>query len=550
MGRGHIGLVVGSVEVSSVGDSYGEEVDMRWKAVNLYQGALWEFFRSYRVALTLLRAGELLFILIRRIFIRHTVAMITRGDTSLLRKSLEELGPTFIKFGQLMSMRPEIPPSIREDLQSIQESVNPMDFKVVRKLLQKEIDAMASSMGKPGSQSVEDVFSQIDEKPIAAASLGQVHRAVLRKEQEEVALKVQRPNLQGIIEMDILIIDTLVFLIKNLLPQLRKKTDLALFTHSFGDNLRREVDFFLEGKNTEKMGGMVAMHPMYSKYIKIANVNWDYTTSKLLVMEFIRDYHRFDSPKGTEILERVKIPELSLDRPYHLLWVTGFFLAEHMMYHGNIYADPHFGNIYFMEDGRLFICDFGMMEFYTQEQRDYMYDFFSAMVFHRSPSMTVESLMRVHLGKPEDVNKAGMLEMISNVMSRRVALSDPSAGASIEARFPGTISIITECLYVLSKYGLVLPTWFCMFFKLLLYVEEIAVTFIPDIDLATWLLPPLKAGMKDKIARGMEPLNATNAVDSFRGLVVPTTGPLVADQLAKLVVERSMNGCREIPQLV
>jgi predicted unusual protein kinase regulating ubiquinone biosynthesis (AarF/ABC1/UbiB family) len=282
---------------------------------------------------------------------------------SVLRGLFTEQGPAFIKFGQIMSMREELPATIKKELQLLQDKLPPMGPKEVKRRLEREL-------GKP----VEAVFEWVDYTPIAAGSLAQVHKAKLRKEQEEVALKIRRPYLEGIVTLDIIIICDIVIGLQNrLLPLFRKSTDTRLFTSSYRQSLEQEIDLVLEARYQESYRKYVMNHPIYRQSNYIARVYPEYTTTKLIVMELVKDYHRLDrlldelTPEQLLEFATTKIDGYPPDLPLQLVFSQVALCMEGMCHWGLSHGDFHLGNLYALppeeagENWRIFICDFGMM---------------------------------------------------------------------------------------------------------------------------------------------------------------------------------------------
>ena len=515
---------------------------MRLSAVVLYQRALWEYSRTYRWILVLMRCVELLFVTTRFIFLRVPLGLLRNmllgeksgpfgGESitriSILRHLLEEFGPTFVKLGQIMSMRPEIPKSMRDDLQKIQERVRPFSYKDVRKVIEKEL-------GKP----VEEVFSHVDEKPIAAASLAQVHRAKLRKEGDEVALKVQRPYLDGTVAIDVFIINTLFAIIWRLSGELRKKSDVSVFTISFSEHLVTETDFFLEGVYQEKMQELVMADPRHRKYIKIAGIYWDYTSGKLLTMELVKNYHRMDSEKGREIIRSVKLPEFSPERQAHLLWAGLMFFADQLLKWGFLQGDPHWGNVYVTEEGQLFVCDFGMVDILQDEDLDNVLDVVVSLIWYISPEKCASALLAMHKGSRENVRYDEAVAEIRHRLNKRVVRHAGEENPVIRVKTgEKSLSVITECLYALAVFGFSLPDTFWLWFKTLLYLEEWSMLEIPDCNLNDFILPLAKERMKCRILKQLQPLDITNIMDTLEEIAEPLRDTGVA-QLIENVTER------------
>jgi predicted unusual protein kinase regulating ubiquinone biosynthesis (AarF/ABC1/UbiB family) len=308
-----------------------------------------------------------------------------------LRGLYTDMGPAFIKFGQIMSMREEIPPTIRKEFALLQDKLPAMSPDQVRKLLEKEL-------GKP----VEAVFEYVEWTPIAAASLSQVHKAKLRIEQEEVALKIRRPYLEGIVTLDAIIIcDIMVGLVNLMLPLFHKANDTRLFTSSYRESLEEEIDLVLEARSQEKYRTLLMRHPIYRHTNHVARVYPEYTTTKLIVMELVKNYHRLDrlmdelTPEQLLEFATTKVEGYPQDLALQLVFAQIAIALQAQTHWGFSHGDFHLGNLYALEpqtegdNWRIFICDFGMMIDMPENDRMLMMQCFVDMSYYRGGSITI-----------------------------------------------------------------------------------------------------------------------------------------------------------------
>ncbi|NES21315.1 MAG: AarF/ABC1/UbiB kinase family protein [Symploca sp. SIO3E6] len=253
-----------------------------------------------------------------------------------LREVLTRLGPTFIKVGQALSTRPDL---IRQDflaeLIKLQDQLPPFDNAIAFSIIEREL-------GRP----LEELYSKISPHPVAAASLGQVYRAVLHTG-EEVAVKVQRPNLLPVITLDLYLMRWAATWLSAWLP-LNLGHDLTLIVDEFGTKLFEEVDYINEGRNAEKFASNFSDDPT----VKVPLIYWRYSTLHVLTLEWINGFKLTDTAKiraaGLEVDDLIKIGVISGLRQ----------LLEHGFFH----ADPHPGNLFALPDGRMAYIDFGMMD--------------------------------------------------------------------------------------------------------------------------------------------------------------------------------------------
>ena len=314
----------------------------------------------------------------------------------VLRGLFTDLGPTFIKLAQILSMRPEVPPFVREDLQLIQDCLPAMKPKLVKNIIETEMNKLGKT--------TEEVFEWIDLKPIAAASLSEVHRGRLRSG-EDVALKVQRSNLEGTIAMDtVIIVDILINnVVRKILRSLRQM-DLSIFVVSFRQSLRREIDLVLEGRTQEHFRRFYGNSPLYSRAMKVAKVYPEYTTQKVLTMELVEGLTRVDrlpdlDPDRVWEMMNVKLTPLYPEHyVVHLFRVISAHMGDGSIGWGYMHGDPHLGNIYFMEpqdgyDWRLFLCDWGMVEIFPPHVQYWMLDYYRSMMWQSDPQEVLRVIL-------------------------------------------------------------------------------------------------------------------------------------------------------------
>jgi ubiquinone biosynthesis protein len=259
-----------------------------------------------------------------------------------LRTALEELGPTYVKLGQILSTRPDLlPPALGQELRKLQSEVPPNDWEEVKGVVQEEL-------GRP----LEEIFISVDPQPIGAASLSQVHAAILL-DGAEVVIKVQRPHVQETIEADLEILHDLA--------SLAQRTPLGEIYHplevleDFAATLRNELDYRREGRNADKFRANFEN----DRHLYIPAIYWDYTTSRVIVME--RLY-------GIKIDNINALEEAGYDRQEIALNAAKIAIKQ-VMEDGFFHADPHPGNYFVQEGGRIAVMDFGMVGSLSEEDR-------------------------------------------------------------------------------------------------------------------------------------------------------------------------------------
>jgi ubiquinone biosynthesis protein len=250
-----------------------------------------------------------------------------------LRMMLDELGPTFVKFGQLLSTRPDVvPPDIVAELRGLQDAASPIPFEQVRDAVEAELDLR-----------MDRAFLEFDFAPIASASIGQVHRAVL-PDGQEVAVKVQRPSAADQIEADLGLLYQAARLLRERVKAL-EFMDPQELVDEFARSIRQELDYGHEARNAE------AFHRNFvrDERVVVPRVIRQYSTSRILTLEFLQGTKVADLDLGT------MRPDERRDIAYRLAdaWMTMVFR------HGFFHSDPHPANIFVLESGALGLVDFG-----------------------------------------------------------------------------------------------------------------------------------------------------------------------------------------------
>jgi len=261
--------------------------------------------------------------------------LLPRTTGERIRSFLQELGPTFIKMGQIASTRRDlIPADIIQELEKLQDCVPPFPFDQVRQIIEAELGA-----------NIEEIFAEFHETPLAAASIGQVHYALLHTK-EPVAVKIQRPEIQSIIETDLEILEDLARLMESRMDW-AKKYQIRDMVEEFSKSLRAELDYSIEARNAEK----IADQFIGNSTIRIPKMYWDYSTKKVLTMEYIQGIKVNDLEKMAERgYNRKVVAERLAHSIFHQILIEGFF-------HG----DPHPGNVVVLPGEVIVLMDFGMV---------------------------------------------------------------------------------------------------------------------------------------------------------------------------------------------
>ena len=378
-----------------------------------------------------------------------------------LRCAIEELGPTFIKMGQVLSMRPDIIPlDISEELQKLQDKVAPIPFTDIERVIRTELQ-----------EDPEDIFSGISKKPYAAASIAQVHRATL-KNGKKVVLKVQRPKAPEIINVDIEILGDLAKLLRRYFRDKIVQDPLAL-VEEFDKIIHRELDFVLEGKNINRFRLCFADDPT----ILIPSYYSEFSTSKLLVMDFV------DGIKASNIemldksgLDRKLIAQRGTSLSFRQVFEFGFF-----------HADPHSGNIMVLQDNVIAPIDFGMVGRIDDETIDQMGDIITGFI--RKDEYKIIRAFE-HLGIIDySVKTSDLKRTLSEIV-------DSYYGIPLKELRLSTL--LNEFFSIVHNFKLAIPPRLSLVFKALLTAEGLSRMLYPDYDAVSEMKPYLQKIMLHK----------------------------------------------------
>ena len=379
-----------------------------------------------------------------------------------LRRLLEELGPTFVKLGQILSTRPDVTgPVYAAELRRLTEHVTPFPFAEVKTIIERET-----------GKKIGEIFSQLDETPLAAASIGQVHAGILRKDNSRVVVKVRRPGIVEVIEQDL---DIMRFIASRLdepdspLARFRPVQIVNEFSHS----LHRELDYMIEAANLNRFASDCEKDP----HIKVPRVYFEYTSTSVMVMEFIDGDSASkvqNSPELRKKYDLEKIAEYGVDSLLNQIFVAGFF-----------HADPHPGNIILLPDGRLCFIDFGMMGRIDAAERRIFLRALNCMLENDIPRM-VDFALKMTLNNHFSGSRAAL---------ERDAADLVDANLNLPLEKLSLARILTDLLKMLREHGLALRPDLYMMFKSLITIEQLGRDFSPQLKIVD-MVRPFLAGMK------------------------------------------------------
>jgi ubiquinone biosynthesis protein len=362
-----------------------------------------------------------------------------------LRELLDELGPTFVKFGQLLSMRPDVlPPDIIVELRGLQDDVRPFAYEDVERVIQEEL-----------GQTIERLFVEFDPTPLAAASIGQVHRAVLPNG-HTVAVKVQRPGAPEQIEADLGLLYQAARIVKERVRAL-DFVDVREVVDEFARGIRQELDYRLEGRNAEQLHRNFAGHP----HVRVPRVYWSYTRSRVLTLEFIEGTQLADVDELAYSLdERKRLAEVIAEAWMTMIFRDGFF-------HG----DPHPANILVIRPDLIGLVDFGLAGKLTEDDISK-----ATRLFIDVANENVDEL-------PKRLSDLGVRYPKEREEEFRAEISDlyyRYYGARLSEIDP--LQVIREVFGVIYSLNLRLPTRFILLDKAIATLASVGVELYPDFN--------------------------------------------------------------------
>ncbi|MDT8420001.1 MAG: AarF/ABC1/UbiB kinase family protein [Desulfuromonadales bacterium] len=372
-----------------------------------------------------------------------------------LRLAMEELGPTFVKLGQILSTRPDlVPKEYTEEFRKLQDKVPAVDFQQIRQQIEKEFD-----------RPISETFAEIDPEPIAAGSIAQVHKARLHSG-EDVVVKVRRPGILKVLETDLDILAGLAYLVENHLPT-SELYDPSGAVREFRRTIFREVDFTREGHTTDRF----ANHAKDNKSAYTPGVYWEQTGETVLTLEHVdgikvTSFHELES-RG---LDRKKIAENCAK-----------ILLEQVLVHGLFHCDPHPGNIMVLPEEKICFLDYGMIGRLDDELKQQLAELLVA-VLQRDAERIISLL--IYSGElTEDIDRGALKRDITEFIDDYydLPLADFNTGR-----------LLTDFVDILTRYRIRFPADLILLAKALVTLEGVARQLDPEFNLVVYLKPQVE----------------------------------------------------------
>lgn len=391
---------------------------------------------------------------------QHVEEYVRLDTPQRVRRVLEDLGPTYIKLGQIMATRVDVfPPAYIAEFEKLQDQAPPIPFEELLPQIEEDIGG-----------GIDEAFAYVDRQPLAAASIAQVHKALL-KDGTPVILKVRRPGLRKIIEADLRLLQRIVDIAESEEPELRRFHPRNIL-RQFNQSLRRELDLASEGRNSEQ----VALNLSNDLNIRIPKVYWQWTCERLNVQEYIEGIPGRDLESlERDGLDRKLLADRGAKAVMQMIMEDGFF-----------HADPHPGNVFYLRDNKLAFIDFGMIGRLTEERREQVVSLLYGMVNH-APARVVEILEDWSDNPTVDeqaltVEIEAFVDQYSSLAVKDLSLTD----------------MMTDLMALLRDHNLILPADLALLIKAYITLDGLGRHLNPEFNTLVFAAPYLQEIMMDR----------------------------------------------------
>lgn len=388
----------------------------------------------------------------KRLFFRPSPEIESLGTPQRIRRALEDLGPTFIKFGQVISTRPDlVPADVIGELEHLQERVPPFPGEVAIQLIEAEL-----------KQPIPRLFAEFDPVPIAAGSLGQVHRA-RHFDGTPLAIKVRRPDAERSVERDLSLMLEIATLIDHQIPESKVFDPIGLVQH-FARTIRREINFLRESRTMDQFR---RMHKD-DAHLYVPRVYDELCSSAIITMEFI---------EGTKPNEVEKIRQRGID-PVQVAGTGARLFLREAFELGMFHGDPHPGNIRILSSGVISLLDYGMIGFLDEDKREQLVDLIVAV----SQSQAAQAVRIIqNLGQPSRPLDQGLLRL--DVQD----FIETYYGIPLEQLRVGRM--LQDFVQIMSSHGLRCPADMLLLIRAVVTLEGVGRSLDPKFNLASELAP-------------------------------------------------------------
>ena len=424
---------------------------------------------------------------------------------------LEDLGPTFIKVGQLASTRPDlIPKDIRMELSKLQDHISPVPFEQVRKIIEDELEG-----------EMEELFYSFEESPLGVASIGQVHEAVLPTG-EKVAVKVQRPNVGKQVHIDLEILHEMAERAEKRLDW-AKRYQVVDVVEEFKKSITSELDYEHEGRNADLMAKQFEDDPQ----VYIPEIYWDYTTKKVLTMEYV---------EGIKLNDQEGLAQAQCDNKWLAEKLVQAIFYQ-MFEDGYFHADPHIGNFFALpEENGIAFMDFGLVGRLSKDMQRNLASIVIAMTSQDTKKMT-RAMKRMGV-VPADIDEHEWEGDVDQFLIKYydVPFSEISLGQSI-----------TDMFQIAHKHQIEVPSDFTLIGKTMLTLEGVVAQLDPDFSIITAAEPFGRKLIRDKYHPKRFAKEIYDQVDEYADVIEEM--PEIVRELTALAKERKIPVELRIPAL-
>ncbi|MFO7792681.1 MAG: AarF/ABC1/UbiB kinase family protein [Candidatus Saliniplasma sp.] len=397
-----------------------------------------------------------------------------------IRGLFEDLGPTFVKLGQFLAMRPDlVPPQFANELKELHEEATPFSPEVAKKIIEKEL-----------GDNLCNIFEDFYNYPLGAASIGQVHEATL-KNGKEVVVKVQRPDIRKMVQADMELIKKLAKLIERHIPESQMYHPEETIKE-FQKMLEKEMDFTTEARSAQKF---------YDAFeddadLNIPKVHWEYVTKKVIVLENV---------KGESITKAIH-GDYPVELKKKLATEMARAMLKQFFIHGVFHADPSPGNIFFREDGTLTLLDFGAIGRLSDERRNKLIDMFIAMARNDTKKImgVLLDIGDVH-GKIDKNELEWDIEDVLDLYKKKMDTSFLE-GAN------------EEIMNIATKHNITLPPNFLLMERALIATEGVCSSLDPEFDFFEASKPVIKEIIKNRYGPKAQVEKLLGTAKSFHDL--------------------------------